>query len=68
MKLAQGMGWVMNRVLLGIVFFVLFTLTGLVIRLIGRDVLQRDFRRRAGTYWVPRPERPVTPERYERQF
>jgi hypothetical protein len=68
MKLAEGMGWVMNRVILGLVFFVFFTLTSLVIRLMRRDLLRRDFRVRAESYWVPRPETDVPPERYERQF
>lgn len=68
MKFAEALGWVMNRVILGILFFIFFTLTGLVIRLIGRDVLDKDFRRKRESYWIRRsdPERPR--ERYERQF
>jgi hypothetical protein len=68
MKLAEAIGWVMNRVLLGITFFVLFTLTGLVVRLIGRDALHRDFRTRRESHWTPRRGEPPTPDRYERQF
>jgi hypothetical protein len=68
MKLAEAIGWVMNRILLGVTFFVLFTLTGLIVRLVRRDALQRDFRSRQPSYWVPRPDSPPLPERYERQF
>jgi hypothetical protein len=68
MKLSEALGWVMNRVLLGILFFIFFTLTALVLRLIGRDALHRNFRRRQETYWVPRGQAPTAADRYERQF
>ena len=68
MKLAEGLGWVMNRVLLGIFFFIFMTLGAIVLRLIRRDVLHRDFKKRSPSYWTARPEAPVAPERYERQF
>ena len=68
MRLSEAIGWVMNRVLLGITFYVLFTLTGLIVRLLRRDALQRDFRSRRESYWVPRPTTPPPPERYDRQF
>ena len=68
MKLAEGLGWVMNRVLLGITFFVLFTLTGLIVRLVRRDALHLDFRAKRESYWRLRPGEPPPPERYERQF
>ena len=68
MKLAEGLGYVMNRVILGLLFFIFFTLTGLVVRLIGRDLLQRNYRRRSESYWVDRTEPAAPPERYERQF
>jgi hypothetical protein len=68
MKLSEALGWVMNRVLLGILFFVFITLTALVLRALRRDALRRDFRRREKSYWVARGPGPVPPERYERQF
>jgi hypothetical protein len=51
---AFPIGWLVSRVVLAIVFFVVFTPVALVFKLIGRDVLRR--RRRSGeTYWVPKP-------------
>ncbi len=51
-------GWVISHVILGVIYYGLFTLVGLIFRLIGRDPLQRRFDRSATTYWQPR--RPVT--------
>lgn len=68
MKLALAIGWVMNRVLLGITFYVLFTFTALIMRLIGRDALRRSRRPPGDSYWVPRSGEVPPPERYERQF
>ncbi len=68
MKFALALGWVMNRVLLGITFYLLFTLTGLIIRLIGRDALRLRRRAAGDSYWVPRTGEVPPPERYERQF
>jgi hypothetical protein len=68
MKLSAVLGWIMNRVLLGVLFYIFFTCTALVLRLIGRDALDRNFRRPRDSYWVPKPGAVPPPERYERQF
>jgi len=68
MKLSHALGWVMTRLILGILFFVILTSFGLVLRLFGRDILTRDWRRREKSYWLPREEAIPPPERYERQF
>jgi len=67
MVAAFPIGWTVSVVLLGLVFYVVFTLFGLVFRLVGRDVLGRSFDRDATTYWVPRRQ-PASTERYFRQF
>ena len=60
-------GFVVSYVLLGVIFYLLFTPLGLVFRLMRRDPLQRRFEKEASTYWVPhRPSDSV--ERYFRQF
>ena len=59
-------GWVVSRVLLGVLYYGLFTPFALVFKLIGRDALVR--RRPAGdTYWVPKPA-VADVGRYYRQF
>ncbi len=60
-------GWVVSHVVLAIVYYLVFTGTGLVMRLLGRDPLQRRFEPDAQTYWVE--HRPGEDRaRYFRQF
>jgi hypothetical protein len=51
---AFPIGWVVSRVFLGVLFYVVFTPIGITFRLMGRDILAL---RRADTrtYWRPRP-------------
>lgn len=69
MKLAVLLGYVNSRVLLSLMFYLVFTPYGLVMRLVGRDPL----RRRRGTesretYWIPRKTTRQTREGFERLF
>lgn len=52
MVLAFPIGWTVSRIILGLMFFLMFTAVGLVFRLAGRDALHL---RRTGrdSYWVP---------------
>lgn len=68
MKAAGAMGWVMTRVILGIIFLILFTPAGLIIRLLRKDPLNLRFQNEAASYWHKREPRDSTPERMERMF
>jgi len=60
-------GWLVSHLVLAAVFYLVVTPIGVVMRLLGRDPLQRRFDRSAHTYWVPHdPGEDVT--RYFRQF
>ncbi len=60
-------GWVVSRVALGLLYFLVFTPIALVFRLVGRDALQRSADREAKSYWEPyRPNRGL--DRYLRPF
>ena len=60
-------GWVVSHVVLAIVYYLVFTGPGLVMRLLGRDPMQRRFEPDAQTYWVEhRPGKDRA--RYFRQF
>jgi hypothetical protein len=65
MSIAFVMGNVISRVLVALFFFLVITPMGLVMRLLGRDKLQRKNKRK--TYWDDLPP-PQEKERYERQF
>ena len=54
MALAIVLGYLMTNVLLTIVFFLVVTPTGLLMRLFGRDPMQRNLDRSTETYWIPK--------------
>ena len=67
MRFAEALSYVMTRVILGIVFFLVLTPIGLVRRMTGWDPLGR--RRAPGeSYWVPYPERQHDPKHLEKMF
>ena len=68
MKLAEGMGWVMTRVLLTVFFFVFLTPFGLVMRALGKTTLDTAWRDGRTTYWIDKE--PVEPslERYAKRY
>jgi hypothetical protein len=51
-KLAEGMGWVMSKVILSIVFFVFLFPIAQIAKLSRKDSLQ--LKRRNSTYWTSR--------------
>ncbi len=53
MQVADALGWFNTRVLLGLVYFLVMTPTGIVMRLLGRDPLDRRLGDRT-SYWVQR--------------
>ena len=64
--LAAPVGIVVSLIVLGIVYYVVVTPMGLVMRLAGRDPMQRRGDPAGKTYWRKRKE--PTPEQYFRQF
>ncbi|MGK7881163.1 MAG: SxtJ family membrane protein [Crocosphaera sp.] len=52
MKVAQVLAWVNNRLILGIIFFIIVTPMALIMKIIKRDPLTRKFEFRLETYRV----------------
>lgn len=67
MGVAFAVGWTISHALLAAVYFGMMVPLGLVLRVLGRDPLQRAFDRAALTYWSPR-QRPTGVDRYFRQY
>jgi hypothetical protein len=59
-------GFVASYVVLALVYFLVVTPIGLVMRLLGRDSLSRTFDPKAQSYWIARAER-RTVESYFKQ-
>src|SRR5712691_6208446 len=60
-------GWVVTRVILTIVFFLVVTPIGLLQRLAGRSPLELHFRTAIQSYWQPR-KKLFAPADYRNQF
>jgi hypothetical protein len=67
MLLAEGMSFLITRLILGMVFFLVVTPIGVVKRLSGWDPLSRRGRRSA-SYWRPYSERQRNPRHYEKMY
>ena len=66
-RLAFGLGWINSRVLLTIIYFLIFIPYGLLSRMFGRDPL--NIRQKQGeSYWHKREKTRQTPEQFERLF
>ena len=69
MILALLLGWIMTRVILSVMFFLLFFPIGHVAKLFGKDLLGLKFDPEAESYWILRDtEEQRTKEAYEKQF
>jgi len=67
MAVGNVLGWINTRVILGIIFYGLFTPIGLIRRLLGaEDLMHRKFEPEADTYRVVRHPRPSS--HMKRQF
>ena len=60
-------GLVVGELVLLVVFFGVFLPIGLIMRIVGRDALQRQLDRGAKSYWQPKAQ-PNSSSRYFQQF
>lgn len=60
-------GWLVSHLVLALLFYLVMTPVGLLLRLIGRDPLVKRAQPGATTYWRRR-EPPASMERYFRQY
>jgi hypothetical protein len=60
-------GWVVSHIVMGVVFYLVFTPIGFVVRRFGRDPLDRRFEAAQPSYWSER-ESAGDVGRYFRQF
>jgi hypothetical protein len=65
--LAFPIGFVVSHVVLAVLFFGVLTPVGLILRLLGRDPLQRHFESDKKSYWADLPDS-IPQGDYFRQF
>lgn len=68
MRLAFILGWINTRLILCVIFFLILTPIGLVIKLSGNDLLDRKTDKNRQSYWIKKDKKEFSPADYERQF
>lgn len=68
LQFAAALAWFNTRLILAIVFFLIFTPVGLILRLLRIDLIKQRRDPNASTYWIQRPDDPLDPRRYENQY
>lgn len=68
MKIAHALGWFNTRVILIAVYFFLLTPIALIIRMLGKDPLNRKIDKKEPTYWSDRMVTKAMKEQLEKQF
>jgi hypothetical protein len=67
-RLGLLLGAIVAPIVMGIIYFAVFTPMGLIARLVGKDFLRLRRDPAAPTYWLPRQDPQPTPERLRDQF
>ena len=66
---AVVLGYFVSRAILLIVFYLVLVPTGLIMRTVGRDPMERKWDPQAQSYWINKePEEDSSIERYQKQF
>ncbi len=68
MRFAYVLGWVNTRLILAIMFYLVFTPIGLALRLLRKDLLERKIGEGELSYWKKKETLGSNPLQYERQF
>ena len=68
MKMAEGMGWVMTRVILTLFFFLVLTPFGIVMRLLGKPTLDTAWHDGKTTYWIDKEPVEASLDRYAKRY
>lgn len=67
MGAAVIIGFFMSRVILGVLFYTVITPMGLIIRTLGKDILDERIEKNRASYWIPRSGE-KSKESYENQY
>jgi len=69
MTLAVVLGWFMTRVILSVLFYLVFVPIGRIARLFGKDFLDLKLNSSAESYWIGKDtQQEKSKEAYEKQF
>jgi hypothetical protein len=66
--IAQILGWINTRLILGLIFYLIFAPIAILFKMIKKDPLDRKIDRQAKSYWISRDNEVVNQEQYLKQF
>ncbi len=66
MVVGQILGWINTRIILGLIFFAVFTPYSLVLKLLGKDILSRKLNKKIESYRIE--TKPKSSENMENPF
>ena len=68
MKVAHVIGGVVSTIIYGILFYAIFGVVGILMRLLGKDLLDEHADPAKTSYWVLREKKEFKQEHYQQQF
>ena len=68
MQVAQAIGHVVTGIILSILFYGVFGVVGLILRLLRKDLLEEEIDHAQPTYWHKRPSKAFVPEDCTKQY
>jgi hypothetical protein len=68
MSFASISGWINSRLILLIIYYLLMTPINLLMRLFGREALEKKFDKKKESYWRKKEQNEFSLTDYERQF
>jgi len=68
MSFAIVMGFFMTRVILFVLFSLVFAPAGIVLRILGKDILNQKIDRQTDSYWIKRERKAFDPAHAENQY
>jgi hypothetical protein len=68
MKLAFVLGWMNTRLILTVMFYLVFTPIAIILKVMRKDLLDRKIERERHSYWLKKNPKVFEPRSYERQF
>jgi len=68
MRLAFVLGWFNSRLILIVLFYLVFTPMGLLMKLFGKDLLELKIERQKDSYWKRKEKPEFNSAQYERLF
>ena len=68
MKVTGFIGEIISALMLTVIFYGIFTIFGIMLRFLKKDLLDQKIRPESDTYWLNRESDSFDPKQYEQQF